>query len=88
MKALSVRLDDKLGRELDRVCRSSGLKKNTLISRLIERFLREPFAPLLPATAQETKVGWDKVFFSDVIGGWQGEFPEIPRELPEERDGL
>jgi len=88
MKALSIRLDDKLGRELDRLCRSSGLKKNTLISRLIERFALEQKPRAKETILKETRGKWDRVFFSEVIGGWRGEFPEIPHELPEERDSL
>lgn len=40
MKALSIRLDDVLGRQLDDVCRKTGYKKNTLLTRLIASFVR------------------------------------------------
>jgi hypothetical protein len=26
---------------------------------------------------------WNKDFFGKVVGGWKGDFPEIPRESPE-----
>ena len=39
MKAISIRLDDKLGREFDRVCQKTGYKKNTLVTRLISSFV-------------------------------------------------
>lgn len=39
MKALSIRLDDKLGKEFDRVCLRTGYKKNTLLTRLIAAFV-------------------------------------------------
>jgi hypothetical protein len=32
--------------------------------------------------------GWKKNFFVHVAGGWQGNFPKISRNLPEERDDL
>jgi len=31
------------------------------------------------------KKDWREGFFTRVVGGWQGEAPEIERELPEER---
>ena len=31
------------------------------------------------------KKGWREGFFTRVVGCWQGELPEIKRELPEER---
>jgi hypothetical protein len=34
------------------------------------------------------KKGWREGFFTRVVGGWQGDLPEIDRELPEERVGL
>lgn len=40
MKAISIRIDEKLGREFDALCRQAGYKKNTLLSRLIESFVR------------------------------------------------
>lgn len=36
MKALSIRLDDRLARRFDKFCRKTGYKKNTFIVRLIE----------------------------------------------------
>lgn len=40
MKALSIRLDDHLGKEFDEICRKAGYKKNTLLTRLIATFVR------------------------------------------------
>lgn len=40
MKALSIRLDDNLGKEFDEICRKTGYKKNTLLTRLIATFVR------------------------------------------------
>ena len=31
---------------------------------------------------------WDQGFFQKVCGNWEGSFPEIERELPQERDEL
>ncbi|MBI2340348.1 MAG: hypothetical protein HYU99_08305 [Deltaproteobacteria bacterium] len=39
MKALSIRLDDDLGRKFDAVCKQTGHKKNTVVSRLIQAFV-------------------------------------------------
>ena len=41
MKALSIRLDDDLGKKLEEVCRKTGYKKNTLVTRLIAAFVRK-----------------------------------------------
>lgn len=40
MKAISIRLDDRLGKEFDSLCRQAGYKKNTLLTRLIASFVR------------------------------------------------
>ena len=40
MKAISIRLDDKLGKEFDQACRRTGYKKNTLLSRMIASFVK------------------------------------------------
>ena len=40
MKALSIRLDDDLGKEFEKVCQKTGYKKNTLVTRLIASFVR------------------------------------------------
>lgn len=40
MKALSIRIDNHLSDEFDAVCRKTGYKKNTLLARLIESFVR------------------------------------------------
>jgi hypothetical protein len=32
--------------------------------------------------------GWRDGFFTRVVGGWQGDAPEIVRELPEDREAL
>lgn len=40
MKALSVRIDDRLSKEFDEVCRKTGYKKNTLLTRLIASFIQ------------------------------------------------
>lgn len=31
---------------------------------------------------------WRPDFFSKIVGGWKGDFPEIDRPAPEEREGL
>lgn len=39
MKALSIRLENSLSRQFDEACRQSGIKKNTLVTRLIVSFV-------------------------------------------------
>lgn len=40
MKAISIRIDEGLGREFDALCRERGCKKNTLLVRLIDAFVK------------------------------------------------
>lgn len=40
MRALSIRLDDRLGKDFEEVCQKTGYKKNTLLVRLIDSFVR------------------------------------------------
>lgn len=41
MKALSVRLDDRLARQFDAVCEREGYKKNGIMTRLIQLFVKQ-----------------------------------------------
>lgn len=34
------------------------------------------------------QMGWKEGFFTKVVGGWQGDAPEIERDPPEERERL
>jgi hypothetical protein len=34
---------------------------------------------------QRVPKGWKKRFFTDVVGGWQGDVPAIERKAPEDR---
>lgn len=40
MKAISIRLDSKLGTAFDAACKAAGYKKNTLLARLIAAFVQ------------------------------------------------
>lgn len=40
MKALSLRLDDRLSRQFDAVCSQLGYKKNTILTRMIAAFVQ------------------------------------------------
>lgn len=40
MKAISVRMNDHLGQEFDLICRREDLKKNGVIVRLIDTFVK------------------------------------------------
>ena len=44
MKAISIRIDDRLGRQFEEVCQETGYKKNTLLTRLIASFVRHHHA--------------------------------------------
>ena len=57
MKAISIRLEDGLGRQFDELCRKSGYKKNTLLTRLIASFVRHQKALLSNKRTQDPFAG-------------------------------
>jgi hypothetical protein len=67
MKAISVRLDDQLGKQFDELCQKSGYKKNTVVTRLIEFFVKNQQKK---ATLEKKKI---KDPFHQVIGLMQME---------------
>ncbi len=40
MRAISIRIEDDLGKQFDEVCKKAGYKKNTLLTRLIASFVK------------------------------------------------
>lgn len=41
MKPLYIRLDDKLAKKFDKICQKVGLKKNAVVTHMIESFVRK-----------------------------------------------
>ncbi len=39
MRAISIRLDERLGRQFDQLCQIGGYKKNTVLTRLIAAYV-------------------------------------------------
>ena len=64
MKAISIRLEDSLGRQFDDACRRTGHKKNTLLTKLIAAFVRHQRASLRVGQAGKK----NKDPFLEVIG--------------------
>ncbi|MBI2982397.1 MAG: ribbon-helix-helix protein, CopG family [Deltaproteobacteria bacterium] len=75
MSQLNVYVPDDLAKEIRHKARESGES----ISRFLSRLFRKEVGK---------KKGWDKNFFTKIVGGWKGELSEVERSGPEERDFL
>jgi hypothetical protein len=74
MTRLQIELPDEVAIEVKRRAEDRGLSVTSFVTGLVER---------------EIGKGWPKWFFDEVVGGWQGEPPERPAQLPlEVRDEL
>lgn len=64
--------------EVEEVIRKEAKNKGKTISNYLAEIIKGHFK----------KDRWDKNFFTQVVGKWQGAFPKIERQVPEEREGL
>jgi plasmid stability protein len=74
MAHFNLYLPDDLNREIRKQAQSHGKSISSYLTEIIK--------------SQILHEKWSKDFFSDVVGGWKGEFPKIETLLPEERDDL
>jgi hypothetical protein len=65
MTQLQIELPDEVAIEVKRRAEERGLSVTSFVTGFVE---------------QETGKGWPSWFFEEVVGGWQGEFPEGPEE--------
>lgn len=56
---------------LEKSIRQAAQKKGEKVSAYLANLVKEKLAPK----------GWKKNFFTKIVGGWQGNFPEIDRPL-------
>lgn len=64
--------------DVEEQIRSAAQKEGKSISMFISDIIKSKFA----------SKSWPKDFFTKVVGQWEGEFPTIERNLPQERDEL
>lgn len=64
--------------ELENIIRQEAQNKGKTLSAYLAEIIKSHFK----------REKWNKNFFTQVVGGWQGSFPEIEKQLPEEREGL
>ena len=62
---------------LEKTLRLHAKKKRKSLSAYLAEVLAREFA---------TAPSWPKDYFTKVLGNWQGDFPEIDRPLPEDRE--
>jgi len=55
MKAISIRLDARLGRAFDEACQAAGYKKTTLLTRFISGFVQRHSARAAAQQRRKTK---------------------------------
>lgn len=55
MKAISLRLDNRLGSQFDNLCKQLGYKKNTLLTRMIASFVAHKKNTLSSKTTSKNK---------------------------------
>ena len=75
MSQLNVYVPDDLAKEIRHKARESGESISKFLSRLFRKEIGK-------------KKGWDKNFFTKIVGGWKGDLPEVERPSPEARDSL
>jgi metal-responsive CopG/Arc/MetJ family transcriptional regulator len=74
MAQLNVYVPDKLAEEIRKMAKREGKSLSAFLVDLVRQRLGGE--------------RWPKGFFTEVVGRWKGEFPEVKRPPPEEREGL
>ena len=64
--------------ELERRIRAEARRRRLSLSAYVAGILEKRLG----------KKGWDEEFFTNVVGGWEGDVPVIERDPPEEREPL
>jgi hypothetical protein len=64
--------------ELEREIRAEAKRRRLSLSAYLARLIRSRIG----------RKGWNEGFFTRVVGGWQGEAPEVERDPPEDRGAL
>lgn len=73
MAQINFYVPDELEIKIKNAAKKSGLNLSVFLSDIIKKQI---------GGAQE----WPKGFFSNVLGQWQGDFPQIDDPLPQERE--
>jgi hypothetical protein len=64
------------------------VKKARLLSQKNGKSLSSFLTDLLKERCEAKPRKWPKHFFTRIMGGWKGDFPEIEDPLPEKRESL
>lgn len=64
--------------EVEEQIKKAAKKEGKSISAFLADLVKSKFKPKT----------WSGSFFSELVGGWQGDFPEIKRPKPQVRDNL
>lgn len=72
MPRMQIELSDEVFVEAKRRAEDRGLSITSFVTGLVEQEIG--------LVERETGKGWPSWFFEEVVGGWQGEFPERPEE--------
>lgn len=71
MAHLNIYVPDSLEKRIRTQAHKKGKKVSSYLTELVEERIHPK--------------AWNKDFFTKIVGGWKGDFPEIERPLPEER---
>lgn len=71
MAQLNLYLPDTLAKDLKHLAKKQGVSLSAYVLKMFSK---------------KQKSGWRGDFFKSVVGGWVGDFPEIPRDAAEARD--
>lgn len=74
MSQLNFYVPDEIEEQIKKAAKKEGKSISSFLADLVK-------AKFKPKT-------WSEGFFSELAGGWNGEFPEIERLTPQERDDI
>ncbi len=64
------------------------VKKARVLSQKGGKSLSSFLTDLVKERCHTSRSQWPSDFFTQIMGGWKGDFPEIEDPLPEERESL
>lgn len=74
MSQLNIYVPDEIEKQIRKAAKNERKSLSSFLTDLIK--------------SKFTTNTWSKKFFSSVVGGWEGEFTEVKRTLPQEREEL
>jgi recombinational DNA repair protein (RecF pathway) len=74
MSQLNIYVPDEVEKAIRSKAQNEGKSISAYLAELVKKQVHED--------------QWQTGFFTQVVGAWEGDLPEVPRELPEDRDNL